>query len=110
MYTASLRRRVVVALAVIFVAQVVLWTMLGDLESGEGEVDPVIALLRVVVIGVALPLLQSETYNKGRAFVAPIPLLTYDFGVVKLNAVFAPQTPQNRFAAFGFYIGIPLAK
>lgn len=61
-------------------------------------------------LGVALPLIQSETYNKGRAFVAPIPLLSYDFGAVKLNAVFAPQTPQNRFAVFGFYFSVPLAK
>ncbi len=59
--------------------------------------------------GVALPLIQSTTYNKGRAFVAPIPLLSYDLGPVKLNAVYAPRTEQNRFAVFGFYFSVPFA-
>jgi hypothetical protein len=59
-------------------------------------------------LGAILPVIQSRTYNNGRAFVAPIPLLTYDFGAVKLNAVFAPKFQQlNKFAVFGFYLGIP---
>lgn len=61
-------------------------------------------------LGAALPLIHSRTYNNDRAFVAPIPLLTCDFGVVELNALYAPQTPQNRFAVFGLYFSVPLAK
>ena len=60
-------------------------------------------------LGAALPLIYSRTYNHGRAFIAPIPLVTYDVGPVKLNAVYAPRTDQNRFAVFGFYLSIPFA-
>jgi hypothetical protein len=59
--------------------------------------------------GAALLLIQSRTYNRGRAFVAPIPLLTYDLGPVKLNAIYVPQVrPYNEFAVFGLYFSIPL--
>lgn len=55
--------------------------------------------------------IHSPTYNRGKAFVAPIPRVTYDFGPVKLNAVFVPRLdPVNRFAVFGFYITVPLGK
>ena len=51
---------------------------------------------------------DSTNYNHGRAFVAPVPLLSYDFGPVKLNAVVFPKyMPYNQFTAFGFYLGIP---
>lgn len=59
-------------------------------------------------LGVALPVMHSRTYNNSRVFVAPIPLLTYDLGVVKLNAVYAPRFQQyNNFAVFGVYFSIP---
>ena len=52
---------------------------------------------------------QSETYNGGGAFIAPIPLLTYDFGAVKLNAVYVPRYGNyNQFAVFGFYLSVPI--
>lgn len=61
--------------------------------------------------GADLLAVQSETYNKGRGFVAPLPRLTYDFGAVKLNAIYVPRVPQyNRFAAFGFYFTLPFGK
>ena len=54
---------------------------------------------------------ESPTYNRGRFFVAPLPIVTYDFGAVKLNATFAPRyRVYNRFAVFGFYFGIPFGK
>ena len=61
-------------------------------------------------LGAALLLIQSPTYNRGRAFVAPIPLLTYDLGAVKLNAIYAPKFQQNEFAVFGLYFTIPFRK
>jgi hypothetical protein len=40
-----------------------------------------------------------------------IPLVTYDFGAFKLNAVYLPKiSPYNDVAAFGFYVGIPLGR
>ena len=60
--------------------------------------------------GVALLLFHSATYNSGRAFVAPIPMLTYDFGGAQLSAAYAPRfETYNRFAAFGFYLSIPFS-
>jgi hypothetical protein len=38
-----------------------------------------------------------------------VPVITYDVGRIKLNAVYFPKVGHyNQFAAFGFYIGIPL--
>lgn len=55
--------------------------------------------------------IHSPTYNRGKAFVAPIPRVTYDFGPIKLNAVYVPRLdPVNRFAVFGFFITVPLGK
>jgi len=101
---ASVRRRVVVALAVIFVAQVVLWTMLGDLESSEGEIDPFIALLRVVIIGGALPLLMVVL---ARAILAPAERLEHsrdhfrqEYDRARLTALLDPLTGLGNHRAF----------
>ncbi len=59
--------------------------------------------------GGALLFFDSRTYNHGRPFVAPIPLVSYDFGAFRLNAVYAPRVRDvNEFAVFGFYASIPL--
>jgi hypothetical protein len=59
-------------------------------------------------LGGAVLGLQSETYNHGGAFIAPLPILTYDFGKVKLNALYAPRYGEyNAFAVFGFYFSVP---
>jgi len=52
---------------------------------------------------------QSETYNHGDPFLAPLPILSYDFGRVKLNAIYVPRYgDRNEFAVFGFYLSVPL--
>jgi hypothetical protein len=62
-------------------------------------------------LGGALLAVQSETYNNGNAFIAPIPLLTYDFGPVAVNAIYVPKYGDyNQFAVFGVYFSIPLTK
>lgn len=58
-------------------------------------------------LGAVLPLIQSKTYNNGHAFVAPLPLLTVDLGIVKLNAMYAPKYRKNEFAVFGFFFSLP---
>jgi len=61
--------------------------------------------------GGALLFFDSPTYNHGRPFVAPIPIVSYDFGLARLNAVYAPRVPDlNEFAVFGFYLSIPLPR
>jgi hypothetical protein len=62
-------------------------------------------------LGGAVAAMHSETYNHGVAFVGMFPLLTYDMGPVKLNAVYFPKVANyNDVAAFGLYISIPLGK
>jgi hypothetical protein len=62
-------------------------------------------------IGGALAVLDSRTYNDGATFVGMIPLITYDLGRIKLNAVYFPRFGQyNEVDAFGFYISIPLGQ
>jgi hypothetical protein len=62
-------------------------------------------------LGGALLAIDSPTYNNGRLFVAPIPVLTYDLGAVKLNAIYAPRFRQaNNFAVFGLYFSFPLGR
>ena len=61
--------------------------------------------------GGALLAVQSQTYNHGHAFIAPLPILTYDLGAVKLNAIYVPRYGDyNRFAVFGLYFSVPLPK
>ncbi|MEO8007733.1 MAG: hypothetical protein ABI728_04330 [Betaproteobacteria bacterium] len=62
-------------------------------------------------IGGALAAVNSQTYNQGVAFVAMIPLITYDMGRIKLNAVYFPKFGNyNRIEAFGFYLSIPFGQ
>ena len=62
-------------------------------------------------LGGAVALIQSETYNHTNPFLAPFPILTYDLGGVTLNAMYVPRYGDyNRFAVFGFYLGVPLSK
>ena len=61
-------------------------------------------------IGGQVALVDSKTYNRGAAFVGMIPLVTYDLGRVKLNAVYFPKVANyNQVDAFGFYLTIPFA-
>ena len=39
------------------------------------------------------------------------PILTYDLGAVKLNAIYVPRYGDyNQFAVFGFYFSLPLGR
>ena len=59
-------------------------------------------------VGGALVGVHSQTYNRGNPFIAPIPIVTYDLGAFKVNAMFVPKYGEyNRFAVFGFYFSIP---
>ncbi len=62
-------------------------------------------------VGAAVALMNSETYNQGTSFVGMVPVITYDTGRVKLNAVYFPKFGNyNRVAAYGFYLGIPFGR
>ncbi len=62
-------------------------------------------------VGGALIGLHSPTYNSGKFFIAPLPIVTYDLGAVKLNAIYAPRYKDyNQFTVIGFYLSLPLGK
>lgn len=62
-------------------------------------------------VGGALAGVSSVTYNHDRPFVAPLPIITYDVGRVKLNVIYVPRYGDyNQFAVFGFYLSIPFPK
>jgi hypothetical protein len=55
--------------------------------------------------GGALALFSSPTYNNGRSFVAPVPLVAYDWGPVTLNATFLPKIGRyNDVATLGVWV------
>jgi hypothetical protein len=55
-------------------------------------------------LGGALALLHSDTYNKGKTFVAPLPVAAYDFKRVTLNMVFLPKVHEvNDINTLGFW-------
>lgn len=59
--------------------------------------------------GAAISLFHSDTYNDGDAFVAPVPLLAYDFGLATVNATFFPKVSNfNDIPTLGFWLTIPL--
>jgi hypothetical protein len=62
-------------------------------------------------LGGALVGVHSPTYNRGRFFIAPLPIATYDLGAVRLNAVYVPRYREyNPFAVLGLYFSLPLAR
>lgn len=61
-------------------------------------------------IGGAIVGFNSRTYNDGEPFIGAVPLLTYDLGRIKLNAIYLPKAGENKIDAFGFYVSIPLGQ
>ena len=62
-------------------------------------------------LGADLLAIQSPTYNFGDAFVAPIPRLSYDFQIVRLNMIYIPRYKEfNRYSVYGLYLTVPLRK
>jgi hypothetical protein len=56
-------------------------------------------------IGAALAVLNSDTYNDGRAFIAPLPVIAWDLGPVTLNATFFPKIERyNDVATVGLWV------
>jgi hypothetical protein len=55
-------------------------------------------------LGGALVVLDSDTYNEGKTFVAPLPLAAYEFRSAALNFVYLPKVSDlNEVAALGFW-------
>lgn len=60
-------------------------------------------------LGLGISLMQSDTYNQGRAFVAPIPILTWRIAPVTLNFIQYPEVKSlGIINTTGLYISVPL--
>jgi len=58
-------------------------------------------------LGAALVLFKSETYNLGKAFIAPVPLAAYELRRVTFNLVYLPKwRDQNQINLIGAWITI----
>lgn len=87
------------------------WSFFADggayRDSGEntavyGGVGALWEVVGGLKVGAALAILDSDTYNAGRTFVAPLPLAAYDFGPVTVNLTFFPQVSKfNDVATLG---------
>ena len=55
-------------------------------------------------LGGALVFFNSETYNSGRPFIAPLPIAAWDFGRVTLNMAYMPKVRTlNDINTLGFW-------
>jgi hypothetical protein len=62
-------------------------------------------------LGGALALFKSNTYNSGNAFIAPIPLATYETRLATLNVAFLPKFGDvNQTSQLGFWLSIALRR
>ena len=62
-----------------------------------------------VRLGLGVSLMQSETYNNGNPFVAPIPILTWQVSKVTLNFIQYPRIKRlGTINTTGLYLSVPL--
>lgn len=55
-------------------------------------------------LGGALAVLNSDTYNRGKTALAPLPLAAYETRAVTFNAVYLPKVSDlNEIATLGFW-------
>ena len=56
-------------------------------------------------LGAALAFFHSETYNDGDPFVAPVPLLAYEWRAMSVNVVYFPKVSSvNDVNTLGFWL------
>jgi hypothetical protein len=56
-------------------------------------------------LGGALAFFRSDTYNEGRAFIAPIPVVAYEWRSVTLNMVYLPRVGElNSINTLGLWL------
>jgi hypothetical protein len=56
-------------------------------------------------VGAALAVMNSDTYNNGRTFIAPLPLVAWDLGPATINLTFFPKIERyNDVATVGLWV------
>jgi hypothetical protein len=95
-------------------AQLERWTFFADAgayyDSGKntavyGGVGALWQVVGGLKIGAALAVMNSDTYNDGDTFLAPLPLVAYDFGPMMVNLTFFPKVSKyNDVATLGLWL------
>jgi hypothetical protein len=58
-------------------------------------------------LGLAAAVLNSDTYNKGKTFVAPLPVAAWEFRHATLNMVYMPKVHEvNDINTLGFWLTV----
>jgi hypothetical protein len=56
-------------------------------------------------LGAAIALVHSDTYNRGKAFIAPFPIMAYEWGAVTFNVTYIPKVSRvNDINTLGFWL------
>ncbi len=56
-------------------------------------------------LGGAVAFVHSDTYNRGKAFIAPFPVAAYEGRRVTLNMTYIPKVSRvNEISTFGFWL------
>lgn len=62
----------------------------------------------MVLVGGALTLFHSDTYNGGKVFIAPVPSAAIEFKRFRVHGIWFPKVSGfNEVEAFGFYVSAP---
>jgi hypothetical protein len=62
-------------------------------------------------VGVGVGYAQSQSYNRGKPFFAPIPGIAFEYRQVMFNAVLLPSESSNsKVAGLAFFVTIPLGQ
>ncbi|HWD23394.1 MAG TPA: hypothetical protein VG591_09725 [Burkholderiales bacterium] len=56
-------------------------------------------------LGAALALFDSDTYNRGRTAIAPLPVAGYELGRATLNVVYLPRVSEINEAGYAGLLG-----
>jgi Outer membrane protein beta-barrel domain len=77
----------------------------GRNTAVQGGVSALWKPWRGLQLGGALVVFKSDTYNDGDTFVAPLPLIGYDFGPAMLNLTYFPKIQRyNDIATVGLWV------
>ena len=62
-------------------------------------------------VGLGVGFAQSQTYNDGKPFLAPVPGVAFEYRRVVFNAVLLPSENSNsKIAGLAFFVTIPLGR
>jgi len=77
----------------------------GAVGTVVGQIARIKGCRAIGIAGGALAFFHSQTYNDGNAFIAPLPLLAYEWRAVTANLVYFPKVSSiNEINTLGFWL------